>query len=179
MSHWLEPPLVQAPSALDKNYIVKYRISNEFFDKNGYINRRTPIFQIWTHVIGEFPPINNISYLKNNLPFPTVSTLLDSVACFRGVNRPCDVENNGDSILTYILNPSVSIAYEPSMACLARAVRLGTNVAATVQVRVTDALQVDDETVSGTVTRIEFVHGDAGTPLLPENYQERYSEHLW
>jgi hypothetical protein len=110
---------------------------------------------------------------------PTVSTLNDSVACFRGVKRPCDGEKNGDSVLVYVLNPKVSVAYEPNMACLAKAVRLAANVVATVQVKLTRPLQNGGKNVCGIVTRIEFVLGDGGDPLLPERHPERYSERLW
>jgi hypothetical protein len=178
MSHWLNPPLVDAPSAKDRNYIVKYKISEEFFEKNAYIYRRTPIFQMWTHVVGELPPINNIFHLLKTDVSPTISTLKDSVACFKGVRRPYDGEVDGHSILVYIINPKVSVSYEPSMVCLAKAVRVPTNVVATVQVRLTDALQNGDKNVCGIVTRIEFVAGDKGTPLLPEGHQERYGERL-
>jgi hypothetical protein len=175
MPHWLKPPLVNAPSAKDCASTVIYKISEEFFEKNAYIYRRTPIFQIWTHVIGELPPINNVSSILKTGISPTISTLKDSIACFKGVKRPYDGEIDGCSILVYILNPRVSISYEPSMVCLAKAVRVPTNLAATVQVRLTDALQNGDKNVCGIVTRIEFVAGDKGTPLLPEGHQER----LW
>jgi hypothetical protein len=61
MTHWLKPPLVESPSPLDRNSIIKFRISEEYFEKNIFIRRRTPILQLWAHVIGVPPPINNIS----------------------------------------------------------------------------------------------------------------------
>ena len=175
MVSWLCPPIVYAPSAKNRNDLVRYSISEEFFEKNAYIKRKTPIFQIWVHVVGKLPPINNIDSIN---PIPTLLTLNDSVACFKGINRPCDGENNGDSILIYVLNPMVSILYEANMVCVAKAIRLG-NVVATVQVRLQDSLQDSGETVSGRVTRIEFVAGNGDSPNLPQNADERYNERLW
>ena len=180
MTHWLTPPLVTAPSGANKLELVNYKFSAEFFEKSAYIKRRSAIFQLWTHVVGSLPPINAIAFLAQFPVVPTITTLHDSVACFKGVNRPYDGESDGNSVLTYILNLPVSIAYEPHMVCVAKAVTLSKNLTATVQVRLIEALLVGGISVTGQVTRIEFVPGTiSGNTLLPERYSERYRERLW
>lgn len=181
MTHWLSPPPVSAPSGKDRTKTVHYSISPEFFEKNAVVGKKTPIFQIWAHVIGELPPINNIGYLNRFDVRPTISTLNDSIACFEGVNRPYDLEDNGHSILTYVLNPMASIQYEPDMVCLAKAVRLAPDLTATVQVKLTEPLHLEAITICGMVTRIEFVHGEPaeGGMHLPIGHAERYRQRLW
>lgn len=180
MATWLELPLVEAPSPDDKEKLITLQISDEFIGKNALARKRTPIFQLWAHVVGELPPINNIAYLSKFQVRPQICSLKESVACFRGVQRPLDNEDDGQSVLTYILNPLVSIAYEGHMVCVAKAVKVPALTAATVQVRPVEGLQIDGKNVSGTVTRFEFVTGEnAGNVVLPEGYLERYGGRLW
>lgn len=184
--HWLRLPTVTAPHPDDRSKMVSLAVSEEMTYKLAAINRLTAIFQLWTHVVGELPPINNIRRLEIGLVKPSVTTLVDSVACFRGVKRPYDKEPDGASVLVYVLNPTVSIDHEPSMVCLAKAVKMPTNVALTVQVRPADALQGHEQVVQpgatqlfGIVTRIEPVPGDGGSPILPKRPNERYIQRLW
>jgi len=180
MSHWLEFPLVTAPSSEDRSRLVSLQISRHFVTNNAHIHRRTPIFQLWGHVAGEVPPIPNSSVLSRPPLVFVPETVEKSVACFRGVNRPYDEEVNGDDVLVYVLNPSISLAYEPSLVCLAKPVSVPPTTCATVQVKsLREPLQIGDIEVRGTVTRIEFVRGDGGTPCLPVNHQHRYSQRLW
>ena len=79
--HWLRPPLVSAPDATDRNRSVVYFISDHFLDCQAAIFRHTPVFQMWVHVVGDLPPINNISSVLRGTP-PTICTLEDSVRAF-------------------------------------------------------------------------------------------------
>jgi len=117
---WLELPDVLAPSPNDKAVLIQLSISPEFVNKNAYIKRRTPIFQLWTHVIGEQPPINNISreFIKDP---PTLMTLGSATALFMGVKRPYHDDDDGKEVGVYVLKPTRTLRYEPDMACVARA----------------------------------------------------------
>jgi hypothetical protein len=178
--HWLRPPLVPAPAAQDFDKPAIYEISPSFLQSHAGIFRRTPIFQVWTHLVGELPPINNVSRLAKGALVPTLTTLDDSVACFEGVNRPYCEEANGESVLVYILRPEVSIAYEPDMACLAKAVRVPAKTVLTVQVQPRKTLQTAADNVDGIVTRLEFVScGEEDGLILPQRHSDRYGKLLW
>lgn len=180
--HWLRPPKVSAPSGADRNRAVNYKVSEHYLDCLGAVFRQTPVFQTWVHVIGELPPINNISRVMRGGTGPTLTTLHDSVACFRGVNRPYDDEALGESVLVYVINPRVSLDYVADLVCAAKTVQVPGNTCLTVQVKpFKTPLQQDGLLVEGVVTRLEFVTG-TGTgdkPTLPEDCEGRYIERLW
>lgn len=193
--HWLELPIVQAPSPDDRDKLINFAVSDDYVDTLVGASRLTPIFQLWTHTVGELPPINNVSRLRQGAVIPTLTTLEQSVACFRGVKRPYDDEQNGESVLVYVLNPMVTVARDVSLVCLAKAVIVPSNSCLTVQVKPTAALQVqsaplnsdvtrsfgsvDAEIIHGVITRVEFVPGDGETPILPTKHEGRYQERLW
>jgi hypothetical protein len=178
--HWLNLPVVRAPSATNRTKIVQYAISEQFIGRNSTVVRLSPIFQVWTHVIGELPPINNIQRVTRGTLTPTLTTLADSVALFRGVRRPYDDEEQGESVLVYVLNPEVTIAHETDLACLAKASLVPTDTCLTVQVK-PKSLQIQGESVEGLVTRLEFVSGgrEGDSPILPLRHSDRYLERLW
>ena len=193
--YWLQPPLVAAPNPWDRSKTVAYEVSPTYVRTLFAGNRLTQIYWLWTHVVGQLPPIPNISWLHSRPVVPSLTTLADSVACFRGVQRPYDDEETGDSVLLYVLNPAVSIARDVNLVCLAKAARVPSNTCLTVQVRPSVALQsqksalnggvtrsfdtVEPEAVHGVVTRLELISGDGGTPILPKRFGERYVERLW
>lgn len=87
--HWLKPPLVTAPHPDDKTKTATYAISEHFTYCNAAVSRLSPIFQV--------------ARLGRGVVIPTLTTLADSVACFRGVKRPYDDEENGESVVVYVL----------------------------------------------------------------------------
>jgi hypothetical protein len=179
MTNWLAFPTVTAPNPKRGEPKLTFVVSETFIQRNASNNRNTPILQLWTHVIGRLPPINNISKVEGSSVTPTLTTLHDAVACFSGINRPHDDEENGHSVLVYILNPKVSIQYEPSMTCQARSVVVPPKSVLTVQVRPTYSGQATEQGVNGIVTRLEFVVNDEKEPLLPKGFQGRYDKMLW
>src|SRR4051794_35729205 len=160
--HWLRPPPVNAPGADDRSTSAVYTVAEDYMYTLRSVHRLSPIFQMWAHVVGEPPPINNISRIDRLPVKPSLTTLDDSVACFRGVKRPYTDEEEGSSILIYVLNPTVTLVRDTNMVCLAKAAKLG-DVALTVQVRpLKEAdLQPDRNPLhQGVITRLEFVPGE-------------------
>jgi hypothetical protein len=178
MANWLSFPDVSAPG-IARNRQAKYRISPEFVQKNANVNRASPIIQLWTHVVGSLPPINNIARLAGSNPTPTLTTLQNSVGLYQGIKRPHDDERDGDSVLVYILNPLVSIAYQADMVCVARAVTLPKNTVLTVQVRPKHPLLEGESQLNGVITRLEFVSSDPLDPTVPVDHGTRYARLLW
>jgi hypothetical protein len=177
--HWLEFPPVNAPSPDDPNKMLVCKISQNFVSGNAFIARRSPIFQIWAHVVGELPPIAHVDMIANQSPTTTLCKLTDAVACFRGVKRPYDSEGNGESILVYVLTPTASIAYHPSMTCLARVVEVPANTVLTVQMRPSSTLQTPEQGIDGIITRVEFVSSSEGGSPFPAHHESRYDHLLW
>lgn len=179
MSDWLSLPLIQALAATDRSKTVIYKISEGFIRTNANIMRRVPIFQLWAHLVGVIPPINNISILEKGSLKPDLTTLEDSVACFRGVKRPYDDESQGESVIIYVLNVNVTVGFDPTSPCMAKAVRLASDALLTFQVKPIEPLLERDIEIVGIVTRVERVVGEGSAPCLPYRYEERYSERLW
>ena len=61
--HWLRPPVVLAPGPYDRGKLVRFGISRSMFMTLVTARRVSPIYWAWAHVVGELPPINNISRL--------------------------------------------------------------------------------------------------------------------
>jgi hypothetical protein len=177
--HWLALPPVSGPSALDRKIEHKFAISPEFVERNASISRNTPILQLWAHVVGKLPPINNVSRLATASPTPTLCTLANAVGCFQGIKRPHDDEHDGDSVAIYVLNPLVTIAYHADMVCLAKAVTVPKNTVLTVQVRPKHPLLTAESQLNGVITRLEFVSSDASDPTMPVDHGTRYARMLW
>ena len=178
-SSWLTLPLVSAPDPDDRTKTIRMEVAPSYIDTNFRIRRLTPIFQLWAHVVGQLPPINNISSLLRGPVTPTLTTLVDAVAAFRGVRRPYDGEQNGDSVVVYVLRPAVSIQHHPSMVCAARAVKVGAETILTVQACPMQALQASGGPVKYRITRLEFVSSTADDLGLPARHQDRYDTPLW
>lgn len=179
MSHWLEFPIVSAPDPLRRQDTVYYEISEEFVATNARLRRRTPIFHLWAHVVGRLPPINNAHVILADPAVPTICTLHNSVACFQGVKRPLDMDDDGNLMRAYILNPKVTIEYDPGLACVARTVQVPEQVVAMVLVKPVLPLQKQTKSVTGQVTRIEFVLRDEREPTLPKGARTRFGQQLW
>lgn len=193
--HWLKPPTVLAPSPHDRGKLVRFEISPTMVRTFVTARRVSPIYWIWAHVVGELPPINNVSRLRQVDVVPSLMTLEQSIACFQGVGRPYDDEKEGESVLVYVLNPAVSMDLDPNLVCPAKAVKVPSNTCLTVQVKPTEALQnsestlnsdvtrsfdaEDDRTIRGVVTRLEFIPGTGDRPILPRKHEERYRRRLW
>lgn len=194
--HWLRPPFVLAPSPYNRGKLVRFEISETFLRTLVTSRRISPIYWVWAHVVGELPPINNISRLLQVDVMPSLTTLEQSIACFRGVKRPYDDEEEGKSVLVYVLNPTVSIDRDVNLVCPAKAVKVPSNTCLTVQIKPTPALQKsksdlnsqltrsfdlteDAEAVHGVVTRLEFISGTGDRPVMPKRYEERYHRRLW
>ena len=176
---WYDPPLVTAPSYLDRAKTMTLGISDDLTGARTRNFRHTPLFMFWAHIVGELPPINAIQFLADSDPTPTLLTLHDAVACFQGIQRPHLLEDNGDNVLVYVLRPQVTIEFASSMACLARAVQPAIQFALTVQVVLAEALQNCPTNVDGIITRIEAVACDANDRDLPVEYGTRYRRRCW
>lgn len=176
MHRLLDFPIVRAPSGTNREVKEYYRISQRLVRALGNQKKRTPLFQLWGHVARSFPPIPNIDELKNE---GFIGDLEDSVACFMGLFRPHNHEEQGESVLIYVLNPSSTIKFDPLGRCMACVCPVPADAALTVHVVPENALQEGGLNVSGVVSRIEFVPSSGLSPRLPVDFGSRYMKRCW
>ena len=179
MPPWLDLETSSAPNPLKGEPALNIAISPELVRTNAGVRKVTPIYQAWCHVLGKLPPINNIAKIEGETPPVSLSTLHDSVACFGGLQRPHDDEEKGESVLVYVLNPTISLEYAPSMVCMARTLKMPSNTVLTVQVRPNFTLQGVADHIHGLVTRIEPVLSKPENPSLPAKFDSRYGQRFW
>jgi hypothetical protein len=115
ISAWRNPPVISAPAHYDRSKLVTYSISDDLTGINRPDFVRTNLYLVWVHLHGVLPPINNAGVLAKRNPKPTLSTLNDSIACFQGIKRPHLSEDNGDSVLVYVLNPLATVEFFPDL----------------------------------------------------------------
>lgn len=167
--------VVEAPSK-DKDRMLRFGISKEFVDTNLAVRKLTPIYQLHAHDLGQLPPINLVSELK---PAPELTTLKDSLALFEGVKRPHVDENDGASVLVYVLKPKITIEWAATMKVMAQTVFPPTNSTFTALVRTDLELQDKQGPIHGLVTRVEWTLTNSPDLFLPKNYDTRYDTRHW
>ena len=136
--------------------------------------RRQPIFDLWSMVIGQPPPVPGVQDSGEEL-----TCLTDAHACFRGIQRPRAEDNDGSNVIIYVLRPSVFYVHDPNMRTVAQLRELPRNLVFTVFVRMDEpfALGAGD---TGIVTHWQFVEAEiVGSIFLPQNAGTRYEERLW
>ena len=112
--------------------------------------------------------------------------------------RAYDDEEDGESVLVYVLNTAVTLDRDVNLVCLAKAVTVPADTCLTVQVKpravfttqrnvlkyrsdavFRDISDAGDKLIHGVVTRLEFVSGNSEIPVLPKRHPTRYHQRLW
>lgn len=177
--NFFEPPIVIARAPNGEND-VQLIVSKTTIAEFAKAHRRTPLFEAWVHLVGEMPPVNNAyHYPQTIFPNAVIRSLKDAHACFKGVKRPLNQEDDGEEVCVYVIATPQTVRWKSDMACVAAIVDCPTNAVFTVHVRSAASLQMGVSDVWGAITKWEFVNADAERPTLPENYTERYGELLW
>jgi hypothetical protein len=174
-----QPPHVVAPSPAGDGSMVELEISDGTLEKIIRAQLRVPLFQCWAHLVGEIPPVNNGFKLLVDNPGCEPAALRDACACFKGVRRPYGNEDYGDDVFVYVISTRYTVTWRPDMACVAEIVEAPEGTVMTVQVRPASALQPQDSSVWGVITKWEFVGASTEHPDLPDYFDERYNERLW
>jgi hypothetical protein len=176
---WLDFPAIDIIDPIDGEKTIRASISDETIHRLYRANRKTAIWQAWAHLVGELPPIPNISIIRGAVPKGGFCGPLLANACFKGVKRPyCDDEDGG-SILVYILKPSFTLAMQTSLVCVAKAQAAPRGTVLAVYVRCQETLHPRHGKVSGTITGWEFIPAVSEAEALPDKHRERYGAELW
>lgn len=180
LADWKTFESFEAPGRV-KTERLRFTVSQEFIDMHFQSNRLTPLFQASAHLYKRLPEINLISIVKTASPTPTLTNLDDAYACYEGIKRPHDDEDNGDSVLVYVLRPAVTIERQVSMACLARAIVPIQKSVLTALVRTKLPIQSVNHAIDGCVTRLEWVSAETegDNEMLPRNAKMRYRVKHW
>ena len=177
---WLDfPPTVVARSPFDKGAICRFRMSREDAMKAAAAHRRQPIWELWSIVLGEPPPVPNVKTWGLNVPAEEgLITLVEAHACFRGICRALAEDDNGENVVAYILKPRFFYGYVTNLVSTAVKHATPEGLLFAVYARLDMPWDAQGATV-GVVTHGGFVESDPANPLLPEDHASRYTERLW
>lgn len=178
---WLDfPPTVVARSPFDKGAICRFRLSREDAMKSASVNRLQPIWELWSVVIGEPPPVPNVRSWGVNVPAEEgLITLVEAHACFRGICRALAEDDNGNNVVAYILKPRFFYKRVTNMVCLAEKQVIPEGLLFAAYARLDVPWDDGESSTVGVVTHGGFVEADAADPLLPVDHAARFIERLW
>jgi hypothetical protein len=179
VSEWRTPPPVDAPCYENRDNVCRFGISKDItrFGQGNW--RRSPLYQVWAHLHGKLPPFNNSHVALGDGVDVTFCTLMDATACFQGIERPIAQENNGESVLVYVLKIAGTLIYQPRMTAPIQGFPVPEKTLLTVVVRLKDSLLSIDKSLDGIVTRLEPVRCDPNNGDLPFEYETRYRKRCW
>lgn len=118
---WLDfPATIVARSPFDKGQTCRLRLSREDATKAALAHRLQPIWEFWSIVIGEPPPVPNVKVWGVNVPAEEgLTTLVEAHACFRGINRALAEDDNGDDVVAFVLKPRFFYEHAANLVCAA------------------------------------------------------------
>lgn len=173
-------PLVKARCPNDFSKTIMLAVSDDTVQRIIKAGRRTELCAGWAHIVGQMPPVNNAELIRRtDYSDVVIRSLSDADACFAGVQRRYDQENDGRSVYVYSIRSPHTVRWAPTMRSVIDVFPSVQGTVITVQVRSVDSLQCETAGVWGTITKWEVVNADRERPELPEGYAERYDSLLW
>jgi|ERR1700730_3167628 len=131
----------------------------------------------------EPPPVPNVNWKKNFPVEAGLTRLSEAHACFKGLQRPLAEDDDGSSVLAYILKPHFYYIfdsdYDGAMVCVARKLTVADDLVFAAYVRLNEPCRSAGASPKGVLTHWGFVEADACHPELPVNCESRYEERLW
>jgi hypothetical protein len=177
---WLDfPATVVARSPFERSQTCRLRISREDATKAARAHRLQPIWEFWSIVIGEPPPVPNVRTWGVNVPSEEgLTTLVEAHACFLGIRRALAEDDDGDNVVAYVLKPRFFYERATNLVCAAAKRATPEGLVYAVHARL-DVPHNSQGSAVGVVTHGGFVAVDANDPLLPEDHASRYKTELW
>jgi hypothetical protein len=177
---WLTlPETIQAPSPSDQNQLCTMRLGSADVLKMARAGRRQPIFEMWSMVIGEPPPVPGVGHRNKSEP-GDLTNLAEAHACFQGIMRPLAADDDGDDMIAYVLKPRYFYENDPSLVSVALKVEVPKDLVFVVYVRLEDACGAEATgSITGTVTHWGFVEAGGVDFMLPVDSESRYRKRLW
>jgi hypothetical protein len=174
------PPLVSALCPEGTGGQVQLEIAPSTIKKLIEGKRRTDLFQMWAHLVGEMPPVNNAKLVQiaEHSDEPIIA-LADAHACFKGVKRRYDQDEDGREIYIYVISTPYTVRWQSSMRTTVGIFPSTGGTVLTVQVKPRQALHGCQEGIWGAIVKWEFVHACRERTDLPDGYGERYEASVW
>jgi hypothetical protein len=168
---------IYARSPVDKDRPVAFRLALHDVRKALHSRRRQPIFDLWSVLFGEPPPVNNVHYSGH----ASLISLSEAHACFRGIRRPIGEDDHGDNVVIYVLRPREHYVYRAHMVTVAHREPVPADVVFVCYARLDVPETSEPAGTKGVVTHWQFVEAAAGPrgELLPIGYEDRYGRRLW
>jgi hypothetical protein len=175
-----ELPVVSALCPLGTGEQVQLIVSPSTIERFVSARRITDLFQAWAHLVGEMPPVNNAELVRRTEhPNDRIAALCDAHACFKGVKRRYDQDDDGKEIYVYVIATPYTVRWQSSLCTVAGVFPATDATVLTVQVKPRSALQDCDEGIWGAIVKWEFVNADRERPDLPDGFDERYDMLVW
>lgn len=174
------PPLVSALCPEGSGETVQLMISPSTIKKFIDARRSTEMFQAWAHLVGEMPPINNAELVRRtDHPDATISAVRDAHACFKGVKRRYDQDDDGKEIYVYVIATGHTVRWRADMRTTAGIYAVPEGTLLTVQAKPRASLQDCPEGIWGAIVKWEFVNADRERTEFPEGFDARYDMLVW
>jgi hypothetical protein len=179
------PRLVIGRSPLNRSAPVHFRIATDDIRKGLEANRKQPLLDLWTGVVGELPPFPGVDrYRADFLDWRT--SLSDAYACFKGLKRPIGEDDHGFDVVAFVCKPLKIFVFEPSMGCLIKPHSVPSDLVLVVYAKLDYNTQRSHRakpqvgtSVAGVVFGWEFVETDPDGSGLPLGHKQRYRTRLW
>jgi hypothetical protein len=177
---WLDfPASVVALSPTDKTRTCRFRLSRQDATRAAQDHRLQRIWEFWSAVIGEPPPVPNVKTWGANHPAEEgLTQLVEAHACFQGIKRPMAEDSTGEQVVIYVLKPRFFYEHAINLVCAAAKRATPSDLVYVAHARLDVPYDPENSTI-GVVTHGGFVQVDPHDPLLPENHRERYDKRLW
>lgn len=181
---WLSfPASIDACCPSDQSTIGRVRVSPERALRAAAARRRQPAFELWSMILGDAPPINNVNYPGNQPHKLGLTKLVGAHACFHGLKRPVAADERGDSMLTFVLKPSFYYrfdnCYAGAMVCVARRLPVPEDLLFMAHVTMDQPISQTDQSMIGCLTHWGFVQRSGTNPRLPVDFETRFNGQHW
>jgi hypothetical protein len=176
---WLDfPATVVGRSPFDRSETCRFRLSREDVTKAALARRLQPIWEFWSIVVGQPPPVPNVKVWGENVPAEEgLTTLVEAHACFRGIRRALAEDDNGTDVIAYVLRPHFFYEHSVNLVCAASKRATPHGLVYVVHARLD--VPAASGPVIGVVTHGGFVETELEDGTIPKDHSSRYNKRLW
>jgi hypothetical protein len=180
------PTAVLTRSPFSRDAIVGFRLATEDARKALDNNRRQPIYDLWSAVLGHVPPQTGASLDLPDGSIASLSGVATAYACFRGIRRPAGDDTAGYDFFAYVHKAEYTFKFEPSMSRCVKLVRVPDDLVFVTHMKLDypegrpyGKNAFKDAAVKGVITHWGFVEADPRNPMMPINHETRFRRRVW
>jgi hypothetical protein len=167
---------------IDYDQPVVYRIAQNDVQKGLDNNKKQPLLDLWSNVIGDIPPFPNASARWLNHK-SDLTPLNQAHACFRGIKRPAGDDGRGFDFYALISKPKKHFIFVPDLACPIKLVDVPDDLVHIAYIRCDFPLGrgkwLEPHQCIGVLTHWQYVETQNSSDHLPVNVEERYRQRIW